>query len=95
VRDTPIVEQNTCAPESAAQAADRILLAWRNGQERDLRHELENARKLATQNRFTSTLEMEVMEVLSGAVESLTWQGGKSAGAVRLLEHLAASRGLA
>ncbi len=39
---------------------------------------------------ISSTLEMEKMEVLCAAVESLGHVSGKHAGAVRLLEHLAA-----
>jgi hypothetical protein len=69
--------------------AGRILLAWRTGERAGLRQELENARYLASLARPSSTLEMETMEVLSGAVESLGQRSGKHAGAVRLLEHLA------
>jgi hypothetical protein len=72
-----------------AQVAGRILVAWRSGESAGLQQELEMARFLAGQNRPSSTLEMEAVEVLSGAVESLGQRCGKHAGAVRLLEHLA------
>jgi hypothetical protein len=78
--------------EGVAQVAARILIAWRNGESSALRKELEQARYLAqTPSPIAlemGTLEMERLEVLSGAVESLG-QGRAQAGAVRLLEHLA------
>lgn len=40
---------------------------------------------------MSSTLEMERLEVLSGAIESLGHVPGKHAGALRLLEHLVAT----
>lgn len=72
-----------------ARLADKILIAWRNGEARSLQRELERARLLAEKARPASTLEMETLEVLSGAAESLGKRGGKHAGAVRLLEHIA------
>jgi len=69
--------------------AGRILMAWHSGETAGLSRELEYARSLATQAPHSSTLEMETMEVLSGAVESLGVSDGRHAGAVRLLEHLA------
>jgi hypothetical protein len=69
--------------EGVAQVAARILMAWRNGESADLIQEL-------AQMPLYSTLEMEKMEVLCAAVESLGHVYGKHAGAVRLLEHLAA-----
>jgi len=94
ILDRASVEQNIpISGESVAQAAGRILFAWRSG--KDLGRELENARRMANEVRVSSTLEMEVLEVLSGAVESLTRQGGQQAGAVRLLEHLATTSRLA
>jgi hypothetical protein len=77
--------------DGVAQVAGRILIAWRNGERADLFQELELARCLAAQTHISSTLEMETMEVLSGAVESLGQFRGRHAGAVRLLEHLAGS----
>jgi hypothetical protein len=74
--------------EGVAQVAGRILIAWRNGERADLRQELEQARCLAAQAHHSSTLEMERIEVLSGAVESLGHSLGQHAGAIRLLEHL-------
>jgi hypothetical protein len=76
-------------PEGIAQVAGRILIAWRNGETVWLKQELERARCLAAHAQQSNTLEMERMEVLSGAVESLGLGRGKQAGAVRLLEHLA------
>ncbi len=73
--------------EGVAQVAGRILIAWRNGESAGLRQEMDHALHLAAQA-HSSTLEMETMEVLSGAVESLG-NGRKEVGAVRLLEHLA------
>jgi hypothetical protein len=75
--------------EGIAQVAGRILLAWRSGENSHLRRELDHARRLASEPRQSSTLEMERMEVLSGAVESLGHGHREQAGAVRLLEHLA------
>jgi len=89
--DTATMAQSTQVQrEGVAQVAGRILLAWRNGEGADLTQELEHARCLAAQASPTSTLEMETMEVLSGVVESLGRVRGQHAGAVRLLEHLAA-----
>ena len=71
--------------------AGRILLAWRSGEGQGLTQELEYARCLAARTQqLSSTLEMETMEVLSGAIETLGHSRGKHAGAVRLLEQLAA-----
>ncbi|MGA2881521.1 MAG: hypothetical protein ABSG13_21435 [Bryobacteraceae bacterium] len=81
--------------EGVTQVAGRILMAWRNGESAGLRQELERARSLAAQiphasaPEIASTFEMERLEVLSGAVESLGHSRGQHLGAVRLLEHLA------
>jgi hypothetical protein len=75
--------------EGVAHVAGRILIALRNGESTDLIQELEHARWMAAQTPLSSTLEMEAMEVLSGAVDSLGHLWGRHAGAVRLLEHLA------
>jgi len=74
-------------------------MAWRNGESSGLQQELEHARFLTTQTpgagalempgtHEMATLEMERLEALSGAVESLR-DGRHKHGAVRLLEHLA------
>ncbi len=61
-----------------------------------MRQELEQVQCLAGQTpggdaiQLASTLEMERLEALSGAVESL-WHGRQQSGAVRLLEHLASA----
>ena len=81
--------------EGAAQVAGRILIAWRNGQSAGLRQELEHAQCLAAQTQHISTLEMERMEVLSGAVEALRYGYRERSGAMRLLEHLATAGPLA
>jgi hypothetical protein len=75
--------------EGVAQVAGRILIAWRSGERTALSQELDNARFLAVQTRHASTLEMERMEVLSGAIEGLRHGYENRSGAVRLLEHLA------
>jgi hypothetical protein len=76
--------------EGVAQVAGRILMAWRNGESSGLQQELEQAEWLDLPDTLdlASTLDMERLEALSGAVESLR-QGRQQAGAVRLLEHLA------
>ena len=75
--------------DGVAQVAGRILIAWRKGESADLERELQHARNLAAATSASSTVEMERVEVLWGAVESLR-QGRRQAGAVRLIEHLAA-----
>jgi hypothetical protein len=72
--------------EGVAQVAGRILIAWRSGESTGLHQELEHARTLEVP--ALSTLELERLEALSGAVESLR-HGRQQSGAVRLLEHLA------
>jgi hypothetical protein len=84
--------------EGVAQVAGRILMAWHTGERASLRQELEQAQFLGGQIPGqsaidpASTLEMERLEALSGAVESL-WHGRQQSGAVRLLEHLANAGG--
>ena len=80
---------------SLSQVAGKILIAWRTGESRSLQLELENARILTAKARPASTLEMETIEALSGAVESLAERCGKHYGAVRLLEHIAKDERLA
>lgn len=76
--------------------ADRILIAWRSGETAGLHQECELVRWLAAQPPSAkaldraSTLEMERLEALSAAAESLRRVSGPRVGAVRLLEHLAA-----
>jgi hypothetical protein len=77
--------------EGIAQVAGRILIARRNGEDAGLQQELEFARRFAAQARGCSTLELERLEVLCGAAESLRYADGKQSGAVRLLEHLTGS----
>ena len=90
ILDTLTMAQSTqLSREGVAQVAVRILMAWHSGETAGLSRELEYARRLAAQAPHSSTLEMETMEVLSGAVESLRHSCGQHAGAVRLLEHLA------
>jgi hypothetical protein len=82
--------QSPYAPaEGVAQVAVRILIAGRNREDTLLEQELEYARNLAAEADFASTLEMERMEALSGAVEALRYGYDEQSGAVRLLEHLA------
>lgn len=76
--------------EGISQVAGRILIAWRNGHCASLELGLEQARRLTSQADYSSTFEMERLEALTGAVESIGHRGSRdSAGAVRLLEHLA------
>lgn len=80
--------------EGVAQVAGRILLAWYSGESTGLTQELEHARSLAEAPHsgaleIANTFEMERLEALSGAVESLGHSHGRHLGAVRLLEHLA------
>jgi hypothetical protein len=77
--------------EGVSQVAGRILMAWRTGQGANLDHELAHARRFTSCTTLTSTLEMERLDALTGAVESLAVENGRSqvGGAVRLLEHLA------
>ncbi len=77
--------------EGVSQLAGRILVAWKSGHCASLEYELEHARRLTSRADHASTFEMERMEALHGAVESLQSQ---SRGAVRLLEHLAQARGV-
>ncbi len=76
------------SPDGVAQVAGRILIAWRKGDGENLERELQYAQNLAADTSACSTVEMERVEVLSGAAESLR-QGRRQAGAVRLIEHLA------
>lgn len=81
-----------------ADTADRILIAWEEGQDNSLREELARASNLKSQH--LDAFEMEKLEVLESVVQSL--QAGRFPSmspvkasedelrvAVRLLEHLA------
>jgi hypothetical protein len=71
-----------------SQIAGRLLIAWRSGHRAEWIRQFEIARRWAARSRPASTLEMERLEVLSGALESL---GNKCRlrGAIGLLEQLA------
>jgi hypothetical protein len=76
--------------EDVTQVAGRILLAWKSGHGASLESALDHARRLSAHADRSSTFEMERLEALTGAVESIVQDGARnSAGAVRLLEHLA------
>jgi hypothetical protein len=93
--------------EGVSQVAARILAALvdfnansRSGHRAILEYELEHARRLHSRTDQSSTFEMEQLEALTGAVESIAVESiavesindGRirhSRGAVRLLEHLA------
>jgi len=78
-----------CAPETAAHLAGRILVAWKSGPEGVLERELAYAAGAAALDR-RDTLEMEKMDLLEGAAESLRCgRQGQIRAAVRVLEHLA------
>jgi hypothetical protein len=80
--------------EGISQVAGRILVAWKSGHCDSLEHALRGARRLTSQADEFNTFEMERLEALSGAVESIENNGGQRAGgAVRLLEHLAQAGG--
>jgi hypothetical protein len=64
-------------------------MAWKTGQDANLGHELEHARRFTARFKIGSTLEMERLEALTGAVESLEGGHSQAGGALRLLEHLA------
>jgi hypothetical protein len=88
--------------EGVSQVAARILAALvdfdansRSGHDASLEYELEHARRLNSRTDHSSTFEMERLEALTGAVESINSGGTRQArGAVRLLEHLAQAGGL-
>ena len=73
---------------NVSQIAGRLLLAWRSGESAEWIGELEMARLWAAQNRPSSTLEMERLEALSGALESLH-RKSRVRGAIGLLAQLA------
>jgi Holliday junction resolvase len=80
--------------EGVSRAAGRILIAWKSGHCALLVHELEHARTLTARADHSDTFEMERLEALTGAVESLEsgeWiaPGRPRPAAVRVLEHLA------
>ncbi|HTR34846.1 MAG TPA: hypothetical protein VMH80_03015 [Bryobacteraceae bacterium] len=78
-----------CAAENAAHLAGRILVAWKLGPGPVLEDELDYASGAAVLDR-RDTLEMEKMELLEGAAESLrNGRQGQVRAAVRILEHLA------
>jgi hypothetical protein len=84
-------EPKLALKEGVSQVAGRILIAWRSGHDASLEHALEHARRLTSRTLDPwSTFEMERLEALTGAVESIERSREHQAGAaVRLLEHLA------
>jgi hypothetical protein len=80
--------------EGVSQVAGRILVAWRSGHGESLEHALQHARLLTDQADRSSTFEMERVEALQGAVESIENGLRRQTGAVRLLEHLAQPAGI-
>jgi hypothetical protein len=73
---------------NVSQIAGRLLIAWRSGESAEFRLQLEMARLWVVHSRPSSTLEMERLEALSGALESLH-QKSRIRGAIGLLEQLA------
>lgn len=71
-----------------SQMAARLLIAWRSAESAEWVRRLEMARLWAAHTRPSTTLEMERLDVLRGALESLGL-GSRPSGAIRLLEHLA------
>jgi hypothetical protein len=89
-------ESTLASREGVSHVAGRILIAWKSGHCALLVHELEHARRLTTRTNFSDTFEMERLEALTGAVESLEtgeWiaPGRPRPAAVGVLEHLAQS----
>lgn len=83
-------QPKSASTDGISQVAGRILIAWRNGHCASLELGLEQARRLTSSADYSSTFEMERLEALTGAVESIGYRGTRdSVGAVRLLEHLA------
>jgi predicted MarR family transcription regulator len=87
-------QANQVQIEPVSRVAGRILIAWRSGHCALLVHELQHARRLTSLADEVSTFEMERLEALTGAVESLEsgeWieAGRVRPAAVRVLEHLA------
>jgi hypothetical protein len=77
------------APETVADLAGRILVAWKHGQNGALDREVDYATRVAPMHQ-PDTLEMERMEVLAGAAQSLrSGQQGQVRAAVNVLEQLA------
>lgn len=73
---------------NVSQIAGRLLIAWRGGERTEWMRQWEMARLWAAHTRPSSTLEMERLEALSGALESLGRPSPPN-GAIRLLEQLA------
>ena len=91
---TSMPQPKQALEQGISQVAGRILIAWNSGQGENLEHALAHARRLTAQTDQSDTFEMERLEALTGAVESIQNNAGKRArGAVRLLEHLAQAGG--
>jgi hypothetical protein len=71
-----------------SQIAGRLLIAWGSVEGAEWIRQLQSAQLCAAHVRPSSTLEMERLDVLSVALESLARQS-HSSGAIRLLEQLA------
>jgi hypothetical protein len=83
-----------CAPETVANLAGRILTAWKGSPGTSLQEELDYATNGAPRAQQYDTLEMEKMEVLEGAAESLRCgHQGRVRAAVQVLEHLVRTGG--
>lgn len=75
---------------NVSQIAATLLMALRRGDRAGWMGQLEMARLWAAAIRPSSTLEMERLEALSGALEAIGCQS-HTTGAIRLLEQLAGS----
>ena len=80
--------------EGVSQVAGRILVAWKSGHGDSLEHALQHAHRLTARTDSCSTFEMERLDALKGAVESIESGPRRLTGAVRLLEHLAQPAGV-
>ena len=76
--------------EDAACIAGRVLVAWRSGTSVDFEKQLERSRNVISQYSALDTCEMEKLEALQGALETLkNLPQARVSAAIRLLEHLA------
>jgi hypothetical protein len=83
-----------CPPPAACldvtSLANRILTAWREGQDGVLRRELTSASMQGMDAEGLDFAEQERMEVLQSVVETLQQKRELSRAGLRLLKHLAA-----
>ncbi len=90
VFDTTTMAQSLRHPESAAQIAGRILVAWHSGQSVEFENQVECYNGFQYQSCSLDTCESERMEALEGALECLrSFPQARVRAAIQVLEHLA------